>query len=51
MFYDAVGDEGFDASVKILFDRTITEHLDIESILFLSERIRERFILRIYLKK
>ncbi len=33
--------EGFDDRVKLLFDETITEHLDIESILFLSERLRE----------
>lgn len=39
MFWDT--EEGFDARAKLLFDETITEHLDIESILFLSERLRE----------
>ena len=29
--------EGFEADVKLLFDETIIEHLDIESIMFLSE--------------
>jgi hypothetical protein len=31
--------DGFGARVKLLFDETIIEHLDIESILFLSEHI------------
>jgi len=35
LFWDQ-GD-GFDADVKLLFDETIIEHLDIESIIFLSE--------------
>jgi hypothetical protein len=39
LFWDA--EEGFDARAKLLFDETVTEHLDIESILFLSERLRE----------
>jgi hypothetical protein len=38
-FWDAEEADGFDAKVKLLFDETITEHLDIESILFLSERL------------
>lgn len=37
LFWDT--EEGFDAKVKLLFDETVTAHLDIESILFLSERI------------
>lgn len=32
-------EEDFEAKVKLLFDETVTEHLDIESILFLSERL------------
>ena len=40
-FWDASPDDGFDAEAKLLFDETITEHLDIESIMFLSERIAE----------
>jgi hypothetical protein len=39
MFWDAAPEDGFDAEAKLLFDETITEHLDIESIMFLSERI------------
>jgi len=41
MFWDEDRDDGFDAEVKLLFDETITEHLDIESIIFLSERLRQ----------
>lgn len=41
LFWDAEPSEGFDARAKLLFDRTITQHLDIESILFLSERLHE----------
>lgn len=39
MFWDQ--DEGFDAKATLLFDETVTDHLDIESILFLSERLRQ----------
>ena len=39
LFWDR--EEEFDAKVKLLFDETITEHLDIESILFLSERLTQ----------
>lgn len=41
LFWDEDPEDGFDARVKLLFDDTITEHLDIESILFLSERLSE----------
>jgi hypothetical protein len=41
LFWDEDKQEGYDAEVKLLFDETITEHLDIESIIFLSERIRQ----------
>lgn len=44
LFWDAEPDDGFGAQAKLLFDETITEHLDIESILFLSERIRQLLI-------
>ncbi len=37
LFWDA--EEGFDAEVKLLFDETVIEHLDIESIMFLSEHL------------
>ncbi|MDR3630914.1 MAG: DUF3786 domain-containing protein [Desulfocapsaceae bacterium] len=40
LFWDAPPGEGFQAQVKLMFDETILEHLDIESIVFLSERIR-----------
>ena len=39
LFWDADPESGFDAVVKLSFDETITEHLDIESILFLSENL------------
>jgi hypothetical protein len=39
LFWDADPEEGTAAQVRLLFDETATEHLDIESILFLSERI------------
>lgn len=39
LFWDEDQDEGFEAQVKLLFDETVTEHLDIESIVFLSERL------------
>ncbi len=41
IFWDEIPEDGFDAQVKLLFDQTVTEHLDIESILFLSERLRD----------
>lgn len=34
--------EGFEAKDRLLFDETITGHLDIESILFLSEQLARR---------
>ncbi len=37
LFWDR--EEEFDAKAGLLFDETVTEHLDIESILFLSERL------------
>ena len=39
-FWDEDLNEGFEAKVKLLFDETIIEHLDIESIMFLSERLK-----------
>ena len=41
IFWDEDIHEGFEATAKLLFDTTITEHLDIESIMFLSERLRQ----------
>ncbi len=41
MFWDAEPEDGFEAEASLLFDETITDHLDIESILFLSERLKQ----------
>jgi len=41
MFWDEDKIDGFEAEVKLLFDETITDHLDIESIMFLSERLSQ----------
>ncbi len=41
LFWDAVKEEGFEAQIKLLFDETIKEHLDIESIVFLSETLKD----------
>ncbi len=40
-FWDQEPDENFEADAKLLFDETIIQHLDIESIMFLSERLRQ----------
>jgi len=41
LFWDRIPGEDFDPQAKMMFDETITEHLDIESIVFLCERIRK----------
>jgi len=41
LFWDELPGEPFGAKAKLLFDVTVTEHLDIESIIFLSERLRQ----------
>lgn len=41
MFWDEDLKDGFEAEARLLFDETITDHLDIESIMFLSERLRQ----------
>jgi Domain of unknown function (DUF3786)/Putative Fe-S cluster len=41
MFWDDDLDDDFEAEVKLLFDESILDHLDIESIMFLSERLRQ----------
>jgi hypothetical protein len=43
-FWDADPSEGFEAKASLLFDETITRHLDIESILFLSEQLSRRLM-------
>jgi hypothetical protein len=41
LFWDCVPGEDFEPQAKLMFDETILEHLDIESIVFLSERLRQ----------
>lgn len=41
VFWDAEPEDGFGTDIKLLFDETITRHLDIESIMFLSERLKD----------
>ncbi|RJR23754.1 MAG: DUF3786 domain-containing protein [Desulfobacteraceae bacterium] len=41
LFRDEDEEEAYEAEASILFDETIVEHLDIESILFLSERLKQ----------
>ena len=41
LFWDEDLLDGFGATAKLLFDETISDHLDIESIVFLSERLRQ----------
>lgn len=41
LFWDQNPEEGYGAEVKLLFDVTVIDHLDIESIMFLSERIKQ----------
>lgn len=41
LFWNADAVDGFAATAKLLFDETVIEHLDIESIVFLSERLRQ----------
>ena len=41
LFWDESAEDGFGARVKLLFDASITDHLDIESIMFLSERLKQ----------
>jgi hypothetical protein len=42
LFWDE--EDGFEADAKLLFDETIIEHLDIESIMFLSEHLVKMLI-------
>jgi len=41
LFWDEAPADGFGATAKLLFDETVIDHLDIESIVFLSERLRQ----------
>jgi len=40
MFWDAAPGDDVQSQAKLMFDETVIEHLDIESIVFLSERLR-----------
>ena len=42
LFWDADLDDGFSAQVKILFDETVLDYLDIESLVFLGDKCAER---------
>lgn len=42
LFWDADPEEGTDGQARLLFDETAPGHLDIESIMFLSEQIASR---------
>lgn len=41
LFWDGDEAEGFSAKAKILYDSTVEDHLDIESIVFLTERLAQ----------
>lgn len=41
MFWQATPGDDFQSQAKLMFDATVVEHLDIESIVFLSERLRQ----------
>ncbi len=41
LFWDEGPEDKFSATAKLLFDESIIDHLDVESILFLSERLRQ----------
>ena len=42
LFWDADTEDGFPAQVKILFDETVLDYLDIESLVFLGQKSAER---------
>ncbi|OQX18250.1 MAG: hypothetical protein BWK76_08000 [Desulfobulbaceae bacterium A2] len=41
-FWDEEPDDGFEARVKVLFDRQVLHYLDLESLVFSAERMAER---------
>ena len=43
-FWDHVPEEGFTARAKVLFDRSVTSYLDIESLVFLAEKFADVLI-------
>ena len=44
LFWDEDEEEGFEARAKVLFDETILCFLDIESMVFLAEKMASRLI-------
>ena len=44
LFWDEEKEEGFPAKVKVLFDHKVMEFLDIESLVFVCERMAERWV-------
>lgn len=44
LFWDHVPEEGFPARAKVLFDRSLTRYLDIESLVFLAEKFAQALI-------
>lgn len=44
LFWDEEQEDNFPAKVKVLFDRNVLDFLDIESLVFASERMAERWV-------
>ncbi len=44
LFWDEDEEDGFPAKVKVLFDKNVNDFLDIESLVFVCERMAERWV-------
>ncbi len=44
LFWDEEEEDGFPAKVKVLFDKKVNDFLDIESLVFVCERMAERWV-------
>jgi len=44
LFWDQAPEEGFSARTKLLFDRSVTHFLDLESLVFLAEKFADALI-------
>jgi hypothetical protein len=44
LFWDEEKEDNFPAKVKVLFDENVSDYLDIESLVFASERMAERWV-------
>ena len=44
LFWDEEQEEGFPAKVKVLFDENVMSFLDLESLVFATERMAERLM-------